>query len=160
MTSIFEEVRAERAALLKAIGSLHPVALDRPGVVGEWSIKDVLAHIAGWQNWMARALPIRLERGDLPDDLRVTEHNTGDWNRKFVDERRANPPDKVIEDLNDGLRYLLTLAANLGSTRLNAPGPWSGREASIADYLRDHIVAHDREHREQIEQALSVTRQA
>src|SRR5829696_1789629 len=78
MTSIFEEVRAERAALLKSISALHPVALDRPGVVGEWSIKDVLAHIAGWQGWMARALPIRLERGELPDELRVTEHNTGD----------------------------------------------------------------------------------
>ena len=38
-----------RAELLAAIGGLDEAALDRKGVIGEWSIKNVLAHIAAWE---------------------------------------------------------------------------------------------------------------
>jgi uncharacterized protein (TIGR03083 family) len=154
MTSIFDDIRGERAALLAAIDGLHREVLERPRMVGDWSIKDVLAHIAGWQVWMARALPVRVEGRELPDDLRVTDQNTDDWNRRHVDERRASPPDKILEELDDGLRGVLTFAANLGTSRLHASNPWPGRETSVADYLRDHLAAHDHEHRLQIERAL------
>ena len=156
MGSFFDEVQSERAALLEAIRGLHPVTLERPGVLGAWSVKDVLAHIAGWQNWMIRAYPYRLEHGDLPDDLKVSDDNVDEWNRKFVEERRGRTPDQVIEDLNDGLRRLLTWAANLGTTRLNAPDPWPGRQESIASYFREFLAGHDREHREQIERSLRI----
>ena len=154
MASIFDEIRNERAALLETVSALHAVALERPGVVGTWSVKDVLAHIAGWQGWMLRALPARLDGRDLPDDLRVTDDNTDEWNRRFVEERHARPPDRVLEELADGIRMLMAFAANLGATRLAASDPWPGRTGSVADYLREHIVNHDREHREQIERAL------
>lgn len=155
MASVFDEVRAERAALLRTIEGLQPEVLERPGVVGEWSARDVLAHIAGWQSWMLRALPARLDGTDPPEDLRVTARNTHDWNRRFVEERRTATTAALLDEITDGLRRILTLAANLGSTRLTAPDPWPGREASFADYLREHLADHDREHREQIARALA-----
>ena len=33
-------------ALLAQIGEAH---MDRPGVAGEWSIKDIVAHLTGWR---------------------------------------------------------------------------------------------------------------
>lgn len=160
MVSIFEEVRTERAALLGAVKGQDAAVLTRPGVVGQWSMKDILAHIAGWQDWMLRVYPIRLETGDMPEDLRVTDENIDEWNRRFVAERAEYPPEKVLEDLQDGLRRLMIYAANLGASRLGAPNPWPGRSASIADYLREHLVQHDREHREQIERTLRRTARA
>ncbi len=154
MASVFDDVRGERAALLDVVGGLHTVALERPGVVGAWSVKDVLAHIAGWQKWMLRVLPLRIEGRELPEDLRVTDQNTAEWNRRFVEERRGAPTDKVLEEMADGFRAIMVFAANLGATRLYTASPWPGRDASIADYLREHIAGHDREHREQIAQAL------
>lgn len=156
MASVFDVVQRERAALLEAIRGLHPVTFERPGVVGNWSVKDVLAHIAGWQDWMARAYPLRLEHGALPTDLEVSDANMDDWNRRFVEQRRGQTPDQVLEDLDDGMRRLLTWAANLGTTRLCGPNPWPGREESIADYFREFLANHDREHREQIERSLKV----
>ncbi len=154
MASIFDEIRTERAALLKVIDGLESAAIERPGMVGAWSIKDVLAHIAGWQDWMLRAYPARLETGEVPEDMQVTEDNTDEWNERFVEERRERPPDKVLEELSDGLRRLQTFAANLGMARLTSANPWPGREASVTDYLREHLVDHDREHREHIQRAL------
>jgi hypothetical protein len=96
----------------------------------------------------------------VPEDLRVTDDNIDEWNQRFVDERRANPPAKVVEELSDGLRRLLIYAVNLGAARLAAANPWPGRKASIADYLREHLVDHDREHRTAIEPALARTARA
>lgn len=156
MPSVFDEVQRARAELLESIRGLHPVTLERPGVVGNWSVKDVLAHIAGWQDWMARAYPLRLEHGELPADLQVSDANMDDWNRRFVEERRGHTPDQLLDDLSDGMRRLLTWAANLGATRLNDANPWPGREESIADYFREFLANHDREHREQIERSLKL----
>ena len=49
---VFEELSQTRAALLDTIAGLGEDALDRKGVVGEWSIKNVLAHIAAWEAWV------------------------------------------------------------------------------------------------------------
>ena len=150
MVSFFEEIRAERAALIEYVRGLDPAALDRPGAVGRWSVKDALAHLAGWQEWMLKALPARLEHGELPEGLRVTESNVDDWNRQFVEERRSANTDNVLDDLSTGMRRLMFFAVNLGLTRLEAPNPWPERPASLAEYLREQLAGHDREHREQI----------
>jgi uncharacterized damage-inducible protein DinB len=157
MASIFEEIRTERAALLDAVKGHDAAVLTRAGVVGPWSVKDVLAHIAGWQDWMLRVYPLRLDTGDVPEDLRVTDENIDQWNHRFVVERAEYPFEKVLEDLNDSLRRLMIYLANLGASRLAAPNPWPGRSTSITEYLREHLVEHDREHRQQIERALRRT---
>ena len=160
MASIFEEIRTERAALIDAVKGHDAAVLTRSGAVGPWSVKDVLSHIAGWQDWMLRVYPLRLDTGDVPEELRVTDENIDEWNRRFVAERAEYPVEKVLEDLNDGLRRLMIYLANLGASRLAAPNPWPGRSASITEYLREHLVEHDREHRHQIERALRRTARA
>ena len=37
-----------------------------PGVVGHWSIRDVLVHVATWDEEALKALPIILDGGRLP----------------------------------------------------------------------------------------------
>jgi hypothetical protein len=36
-------------ALLDQIG---PVRMDQPGVNGDWSMKDIVAHLTGWNHWL------------------------------------------------------------------------------------------------------------
>lgn len=46
---ILTELKDEQAqweALLSAIGEAH---MTQPGVAGEWSIKDIIAHLTGWR---------------------------------------------------------------------------------------------------------------
>ena len=49
---------------------LDEAALDRKGVIGDWSIKNVLAHIAAWEAWVVEALPTRMTTGATPEDFR------------------------------------------------------------------------------------------
>jgi hypothetical protein len=44
-----ERVEASWAELLAAIDGLDETRLSQPGVTGEWSIKDLLGHVAYWE---------------------------------------------------------------------------------------------------------------
>jgi len=52
---IIETAQAERAALEQLLASLTPEQMIQPKVVGDWSAKDVLAHLIEWEqmavNW-------------------------------------------------------------------------------------------------------------
>ncbi len=56
---IIESLQAERRRLEQNLAGLTGEELVMPGVVGEWSIKDVLAHLADWEAhmpaWLAAA---------------------------------------------------------------------------------------------------------
>jgi hypothetical protein len=56
---IIARLQTERRRLEQIFAHLTPDDLQVPGVVGEWSIKDVLAHLADWEEhmpaWMAAA---------------------------------------------------------------------------------------------------------
>lgn len=34
------------------LGEIGPARMEEPGVCGHWSIKDVIAHLTGWQHWL------------------------------------------------------------------------------------------------------------
>ena len=70
-------------ALLEQIG---PERMDQPGVNGDWSMKDIVAHLTGWNHWLV----IRLQaagRGVMeppPPHLHCTERTICQANRVQV----------------------------------------------------------------------------
>lgn len=61
-------LRSERERLEAFLAGLSPEQMTRPGVEGEWSVKDILAHIVAWEQrmvgWVAAAC-----RGETPPQL-------------------------------------------------------------------------------------------
>jgi hypothetical protein len=57
---LLETVEIEHQALEGLLAGLSPAQMAEPGVVGEWSVKDVLAHLLEWQHmvlgWYAAGL--------------------------------------------------------------------------------------------------------
>lgn len=47
------EEEQQWALLLAAIGETR---LAQPGVNGEWSMRDIIAHLTGWQHWLVARL--------------------------------------------------------------------------------------------------------
>src|SRR5215471_2397386 len=95
---ILEELARTRAALLDAIEGLDESTLDRRSVVGEWSIKNVLAHIAAWEAWVVQALPVRLTTGKTPGDFYTRIQDEDRFNAEEVDEREElTPSEQLIE---------------------------------------------------------------
>jgi uncharacterized protein (TIGR03083 family) len=75
------------AALQEATTGLSEAQLTEPGVAGDWSVKDILAHVTTWEEEALKYLPLIIQGGRPPRYLtyggidafnaRMTEQNRG-----------------------------------------------------------------------------------
>jgi uncharacterized protein (TIGR03083 family) len=87
---------AELAKLEAQVAQLPPEQLTLPGVTGEWSVKDLFAHLTAWQQlvlgWHAAG-----KRGETPvtpaEDL--TWAQIPELNRRIYEAHKDEPLDEV-----------------------------------------------------------------
>jgi len=62
---LLEAIDIERTALEGLLAELSPEQMTQPGVVGDWSVKDVLAHLIEWEHMVFRWHSMGLQ-GKIP----------------------------------------------------------------------------------------------
>jgi len=145
----------QRLALLAALAGQRPQTLERTGVVGDWSVKNVLAHLAAWELVVAQALPERLNTGKTPEVLATIIANEDAWNAAQVAEGEELSPEDQLAELEWTHSVLLQYVRSLDEATLERRQPWAGWEGTVAEYIVDAIALHEREHTEQIRAALA-----
>jgi Mycothiol maleylpyruvate isomerase N-terminal domain len=133
-----ERVRAGRAQLNAAIGGLTEDQLSHEIVAGEWTAKDVLAHLAAWQG-EARLAAERVARGEPCGPL--VEESIDEWNRRRVEERRRLPLVDVIQEFNDAYDAVMASLARCPDDG-GAEGPDWWEPAGPLWWLTEHDSEH------------------
>jgi len=76
--ALLDELRAARDEFLAAIGDIDPALRTTPGLVGEWSARELVGHVGYWSGHAGEALH-RAEQDELDafgiDELSVDERN-------------------------------------------------------------------------------------
>ena len=75
-----DRIERGRAAWEELVAQAGEAAMDEPGAMGDWSFKDVAAHLNGWRELTVARLEAAVadERLDLVhDDLRDAVHVNG-----------------------------------------------------------------------------------
>ena len=160
MTDLARTLTREREALLGTIAWLSESALDRRGVLGEWSIKRALAHLAARERWVVATLPHLLAAGAsgapapaaVADDCATLEAPRTGY-------ERLSPTEQVLE-LERVRDSLLALVAALGEEALARPRPWQGWAGTVAEYILTMVYHHERAHPFAIRHALGDQAQA
>ena len=68
------------------------------GASGEWSVKDVVAHITSYDRWMGLTLALR---GQKPLDFWIEDIPLDEFNRRQFEENRNLPLDQVLQQSRD-----------------------------------------------------------
>ncbi len=94
---IERKLETEWQALREVVDSLSDQELEEPGVVDEWSVKDLLGHMAFWANKAAGDL--QLVREGRSNDIEVPflanpegtggQNLTDEWNAREADARKG-----------------------------------------------------------------------
>jgi hypothetical protein len=79
LTNLFATLARERALLLEVVQQMPDEALTRKGVVGAWSIKNLLAHLADQERLVAQVLPQRLTTGIAPQIVALINSDADAW---------------------------------------------------------------------------------
>jgi hypothetical protein len=146
LSGALAELDRTRGELLTVVSGLDEAALDRKGVSGDWSVKNVLAHIAAWEAWVVQALPVRMSTGTTPADFRQRAEDEDRFNAEEVAEREELTPDEQLMELERTRAELLAYLGSLDAATLERKHPWDTWEGSLPEYLLDALRDHEAEH--------------
>ena len=146
---LLEALSTARARLDAALEGLTADELAQPGVLGQWSIKDVLAHITAWDVDLLTNVG-KVKRGQKPgrvvwDNASIQAQNEA-WHTEF----QARPLERVLADYEGVHQQLLKRVQGLGDAELEAPAAWLDGQP-LYKYFVDNVVTHEDEHAAELE---------
>jgi len=134
---LLKEIHAERARLEKFLAQLDEEAMTRPGAVAEWSVKDVLAHLAEWEQllliWYQAGM-----RGEIPA-LPAEGYNWGqmdDLNQAIYEKYQGWSVAEVQAYFHQSYQQTLEAVENMAEGDLFTKGrfAWT-RKNALVDYV-------------------------
>ncbi len=150
-----DEVRValddSRNQLLDAIDGLTPDQLQTHGVVGEWSVRDVLQHISMWEAELVRLLA-HVEQGRRPTgDALSRRPDFAKINARWHTETMERPLESVLEDLHGVRRQTIRRIETLSDDELAhaRPEAWLHGNA-LWRWIAEYTFEHEREHTAQV----------
>lgn len=72
-------------ALEAVIERFSDEELTKPGQVVDWSLREVLAHLAAWDRWGQRVIELRLTQDDLPADMKEEAQHPDPFNARAAE---------------------------------------------------------------------------
>lgn len=109
----------DRAGLLKRLDAawgafqdsyagLSAAELMEPGVTGDWSVRDILAHVTTWEEEALTYLPLILA-GGTPPRYRATYGGIDAFNALMTERKKSLPLADVLRQLDETHRRVLDL---------------------------------------------------
>ncbi len=105
---LLRKIEKAWAALQASYAGLGETEMTRPGVTGDWSVKDILAHVTTWEEEALRGLPV-IERGERPQRYSVLYGGIDAFNEQMTEEKRPLSLQQVMADLAATHERLLEL---------------------------------------------------
>jgi hypothetical protein len=132
---------ASRDAFLDALGDVDMALVTVPGVIEDWSVRDLVVHVAAWDEHGRAALAlVAAGRGD---EFAYSTGDTDAMNVEILAEARATSPGDALGREETAFAALRAAIAALDPDLLTAPlGNGDTVEAVIRYDGPDHYAEH------------------
>ncbi len=147
---LLARIRAARADLLAVLDQAPPEKRDLPATLGEWSLKDTLAHLNFWGGQLVTLL-YQLRAGAPLTTLSVNPALDVDaQNRRWFEQGKDRPWELVWTDFIGLHNQMLRRVAEFSDAELNNPRLhpklrgkplWQWIEADTYDHDAEHAAA-------------------
>lgn len=146
--AIISDLEYGRAELLKSIEGLSQRELTEVPIYPGWTVKDILAHILGWDERTVQILPLILQnRASEVTGVEVEEHN-----RETVQAWQDKSLADVLSAMSTSHHQIIQLLAPLDHKEIDLRRDRRGRPITIRSYVLDVMIEHERQHAAEINQ--------
>jgi len=120
---LLETIQIERSALEGFLAELTAAQMTQPGIVGEWSVKDVLAHLIEWEHMVLSWYSAGLQ-GKVP----VTPAEGFNWaqlpqlNRQIYEKHRDRALADIQKEFKSSFKKMLSTIRSLSEEDLFTRG--------------------------------------
>jgi hypothetical protein len=92
---LLERLEASREAFLEALEAVDADLVTVPGVMEDWSVRDIVVHVAAWCEHARNAL--ELATAGRGDEFAYSTTETDAMNVRILEEARRTPPAAALE---------------------------------------------------------------
>lgn len=139
-----------RERFLEVLKTLPDEAMVEPGVVGEWSVKDVLAHISRWEAELVKLL-WQARQGVRPTTQLNSSEPYDEVNARWQQEDQSRPLERILQDFHGVRSQTIRRLEAFTDQELNDPQrfSWLGGKP-LWSWVASDSFEHEAEHLEQI----------
>jgi hypothetical protein len=140
-----------QATALQAFNDFPESGWETPGACGTWSVKDIIAHLASYEEVLVDVLSGFVGKHPTPYLDKFTGLG-GQFNDIEVERRKGKTMREVLDEFNDTHAQVMSLAERIRSEVFRQVGtlPWYGMDYSLDDVIVYMYYGHKREHSAQI----------
>lgn len=137
MKRLLKRLDAAWAPFRESYDGLSDARLTEPGIAGEWSLKDMLAHVTTWEEEALQYLPLIIAGGSPP--RYATYGGIDAFNARMTEQKRGLPLAAVVQQLDDTHRQLIDFIQSI-------PGDQFRQEPRVRRRLRLDTYGHYPKH--------------
>ena len=142
---LLAHIQAEHAGWRALVAEVGEERMEQPGPMGDWTFKDLVAHLTGWRERTIR----RLEAGPGPEPPtpwpgHLTEDD--EVNEWIYEQNRDRPLREVLAEADASYQRLAAAAAALPEEDLTTPGRFAwmeGKPLADGDFFGHLHEEHD-----------------
>lgn len=140
---LLKRIEKAWAAIKESYAGLSNSQMTEPGVMGNWSVKDILAHVTTWEEETLKYLPLIITGGKPP---RYIQYGGIDaFNAQMTEQKRSFTLSEVMKQLDETHRRLIDYIQSV-------PGEHYTRETPFRHRLRLDTYSHYPQHAKAIQE--------
>jgi uncharacterized protein (TIGR03083 family) len=150
MMKTTEILEQSHTVVMQALDDLSEDEWDVPGVCGEWSVKDIIAHLASYERLLLDAI-YTVQGAEVTPYIRNFLTNGQAFNEEMVAARKYETAQQVLNEYEDAQVQTTSELAKIPDEKTRQAGilSWFGPDRCLADFV-NMICTHSQEHSNQI----------
>ena len=148
--AVISSLKTSRESLLSAIEGLDNDTMLEPGVIGDWSIKDILVHLGLWEAELVTLL-WQARQGRRPTTAQLGDESVDDLNARWYQMHKDRDLAQVLDDFHAVRHQTLRRVDGFSDRELSDLElfPWLNGE-SLEQWIDSDSFGHEAEHVAQI----------
>lgn len=147
-----EIMRNGHGTVLEAVDGLAASHRRTPGACGEWSVQDIIAHLASYEWMLGETLDQLVNEDVATPTLDRFGRDPAAFNDAEVAKRRDHSVDETLAEYKKAHEEAMALAERVPAGAWTQDGvlPWYGDAYDLDDFIAYTFYGHKREHCAQI----------
>ena len=152
---LLAELDREWAHIERICSGLSETDMVKPGVEGQWSIKDILCHLSAWEKFLLDRLGMVMTGQPPFYPVLSSWDDVHRFNAQVYTENKDRPLNSVIIEFRSLYRGVMTVIEALNDEQLNQPYTYDFSDESLTlfqiimantcDHYREHCTAIEKD---------------
>jgi hypothetical protein len=147
---LLSSLKTSREGMLAALDGLDDEGMSEPGVIDEWSVKDILVHLSLWEAELVTLL-WQARQGRRPTTAQLGKETVDELNARWHGMYKDRALDRVLDDFRAVRHQTERRVDGFTDGELADPNlfPWLNGEP-LEHWIAEDSFGHEAEHMAQI----------